>query len=343
MLTYPEAIEIVLATLQPLAAVEVELHDALGRVLAAPVQARWDLPPADNSAMDGYAFAFGQQQAGDRLRVEGFVAAGDWSTATVPAGSAVKIMTGAPLPLGCDTVIPFEEIETDGTDILLGKSPKASQHVRRQGEEFRRDETLLVPGTPLFSGEIGLLAAAGISRVRIHPAPRIALLSTGDELVELGEVPGPGQIVNSNAHLLSARLREEGHQVVTLGIARDISADLQDKIARGLQADLLITTGGVSVGDRDLLQETLGHFGFKLGFWRVAIKPGKPVLFGTVQGTPVFGLPGNPAASAATYELFVRPALRQLSGFRDILPGHLRATLTAAVKGGNKRQRSGAA
>lgn len=339
MLDYAQALRILLDTIRPLAPVESDLADALGRVPAAPVQARWDLPPADNSAMDGYAFAFAGQKAGERLRVSGFLPAGAVSEATLGAGHAIRIMTGAPLPQGCDTVVPIEEVESAGDAIHLRTTPKPGQHVRLRGEEFRTGETLLTLGTAIHSGEIGLLAAAGIERIRIYPAPRVALLSTGDELVELGETPGPGQIVNSNFHLLAARLREEGGVVIPLGIARDRAGELDEKIARGLaEADLIITTGGVSVGDRDLVQETLHRHDFRLGFWKVAIKPGKPVLFGTARGVPVLGLPGNPAASAATFELFGRPALRRLGGHGDPLPPHLRAVLTAPVKGGGKRQ-----
>ncbi len=338
MLTYPEAVRIVLETLRPLPAVEVDLADALGQVLAAPACARWDLPPADNSAMDGYAFRCCGQATGSRLRMAGFLPAGAFRDQPTAEGEAIKIMTGAPLPDGCDTVVPIEDVDIVGDEIVFRLPPEPGQHVRMRGGEFRSGDLLLPAGTPVLSGETGLLAAAGIERVSIHPAPRVALLSTGDELVELGETPGPGQIVNSNFHLLSARLREEGCTLIPLGIARDTAGELDEKITRGLQADLLITTGGVSVGDRDLVQETLKQHDFKLGFWKVAIKPGKPVLFGLAGETPVFGLPGNPAASAATFELFVRPALRRLCGHADPLPARLRATLAQPVSGGGNRQ-----
>jgi len=339
MLSYQDAADVVLRTVRALPPVEVPLAEALGRVLAEPVRARWDLPPADNSAMDGYAFAGGGAGDGSELEVIGFVPAGHRFPGAVPAGRAVKIMTGAQLPAGCDTVVPVEETAEAGGRLRLLRPPQAGQHVRRRGEELRQGEELLPAGTPIQAGEMGLLAAAGCERVRVHPAPRVALLSTGDELVELGEAPGPGQIVNSNFHLLAARLREEGCDVLPLGIARDDAGDLERRIGRGLQADLLLSTGGVSVGDRDHVQETLEGFGFELGFWRVSIKPGKPVLFGSVKGVPVFGLPGNPAAAAATFELFVRPALRRLAGFSDPLQPRLRATLAAGVDGGEKRQR----
>lgn len=339
MLTYQEAVDVVLQAVQPLPPVAMALAEALGLVLAEPAVACWDLPAADNSAMDGYAFAWHGQGEGSRLEVVGFVPAGSCPDQPVPPGKAVKIMTGALLPAGCDTVIPVEEVTAGATHIHLLRAPKSGQHVRRRGEELQGGETLLSAGTPLHAGEMGLLAAAGIERVRVYPAPRVALLSTGDELVELGEIPGPGQIVNSNFHLLAARLQEEGASVVPLGVARDNAYDLSQRIERGLQADMLVSTGGVSVGDRDYVQETLRAFGFQLGFWKVNIKPGKPVLFGTVKGRPVFALPGNPAAAAATFELFVRPALRRLAGFSGPLQPRLRATLTAGIDGGEKRQR----
>lgn len=339
MLSYEEAVEIVVRTVRPLPSVELPLAEALGRVLAGPVSARWDLPPADNSAMDGYAFACSGQREGDELAVAGAAFAGTPFAGAVPPGQAVKIMTGAPLPPGCDTVVPIEEVAAGEGRIRLKRSPRAWQHVRRRGEELRRGDPLFPVGTPLHSGEIGLLAAAGIERLLVYPRPRVALLSTGDELVELGETPAPGQIVNSNFHLIAARLQEEGCTVIPLGIARDRVDDLAQRLGQGLEADLLLTTGGVSVGDRDHVQETLARHGFALGFWQVSIKPGKPVLFGVAQQRPVFGLPGNPAAAASTFELFVRPALRRLAGHRDLLHPRLRVTLATGVEGGEKRQR----
>jgi molybdopterin molybdotransferase len=339
MLSYEEALRIVLRRVKTLPPVTLPLAAAFGKVLAAAAVSRWDLPPADNSAMDGYAFGWAGQSAGAELTLAGFVPAGAPLGNAVAAGEAVKIMTGAPLPAGCDTVVPIEEVEALADRIRLHEAAERGAHVRYRGEEIRRDELLLEAGTALRSGEIGLLAAAGVTEVRVHPAPTVAVLTTGDELVELGAEPGPGQIVNSNLPLLAARLQELGCAVVSLGIAPDSPDALARLIDRGLEADLLLTTGGVSVGDRDLVQEVLLAKGFERGFWKVAIKPGKPVLFGTVAGKPVFGLPGNPAATAATFELFAQPALRLLGGFPDPLPPRLRVTLAEGVKGGVKRQR----
>ncbi|MCM2264780.1 MAG: molybdopterin molybdotransferase MoeA [Desulfuromonadales bacterium] len=338
MLSYEGALAKVLASVMPLPPVEISLDEADGLVLAEAVDARWDMPPADNSAMDGFAFAWRESLSGTELTVIGSAYAGSpWLGSPGPA-QAVRIMTGSPLPTGCDTVVPLEDVIETGQAIRLPDKLKKGQHVRRQGEEFRNRERLLDAGVPLYAGESGLLAAAGFARVRVHPAPRVALLSTGDELVELGQTPGPGQIVNSNRYLLSARLREEGCSVLPLGLCRDEPEVLARHLAAGEQADLILSTGGVSVGDRDYLREALAKRGFETVFWKVAIKPGKPVLFGLLNGRPLFGLPGNPAAAAATFELFVRPALRRLAGFPLAAPLHLRAILGGDVHGDRKRE-----
>jgi len=338
MLNYEDALEMVLQTVQPLPPLELPLSEAVGRVLAEGIRARWDLPPADNSAMDGYAFAFAGQAADASLKLVGHSFAGHPHQGAIAAGETVQITTGAPLPAGTDSVVPLEETTREGSLVRLLRPPRAGQHVRRRGEEFRNGDRLLVAGAGLAAGEIALLAAAGITRVRAYPRPRVAILSTGDELVELGETPGPGQIVNSNLHLLVARLKELGCDPLPLGIARDTPAGLENAIRSGLQADLFLSTGGVSVGEKDHVQASLHRHGFQRRFWKVAIKPGKPVLFGTIGATPVFGLPGNPAATAATFELFVKPALRKLAGAAEARPVTRKARLTAAVRGGGDRQ-----
>ncbi len=338
MLSYEDALNMILRTISPLPAEDVLLAEALGRALADDVTAGWDMPPADNSAMDGFALAADDIALQGELKIAGLSRAGAGFAGKVPPGEAVKIMTGAPLPAGCDTVVPLEDVVEEGGRVGVQKPVRKGDHVRYRGEEFQKGEVLLQPGCNLRAGEIGLLAAAGVAQVSVYRRPRVALLTTGDELVDLGVCPGPGQIVNSNLYLLSARLQEEGCTVLPLAIAADRSGDLRELLVLGLEADLLITTGGVSMGDYDLVKGTLESLGLRLGFWKVAIKPGKPVLFGTVEKTPVFGLPGNPAAAAATFQLFVRPALRRLAGFRDIHAPRCRATLTTTVRGGGSRQ-----
>jgi len=337
MHSYDDALRVILDRLQPLPPIDVPLDAATGFVLAEPVYAGWDLPPADNSAMDGFAFCAAELDANGLIPVCGQSYAGHPFLGQRPPGAAVRIMTGAVVPQGCDSVVPIEDVVEEDGGIRLHHPARPGQHVRQRGEEFTAGTLLLTPGTLLHAGEIGLLAAAGVVRVRIHPKPRVALLSTGDELVHLGQTPQAGQIVNTNLHLLGARLREEGCELLSLGIAQDNRDDLADRIGAGLHCDLLLSTGGVSIGDRDHVQEVLQDYGFELGFWKVAIKPGKPVLFGNIARQAVFGLPGNPAAAAATFELFVRPALRRLAGCAAPLPPKLRVELAEPVKGDKKR------
>lgn len=339
MISYDEAITTILQTVQALPPVTIPIDQALGCVLAEPVASVLDLPPADNSAMDGFAFPFAGLPTDSTLHQVAFVPAGSRYDDTVKAGEAVRIMTGAPLPDGCDTVVPIEDVELDGEKIVLQKQPKQGNHVRYRGEEIRNGEIALEAGAKIHSGSIALLASSGIAQICVHPPVKVAILSTGDELVELGETPTDGRIINSNIHLLAARVREAGCKPLVLGIARDKPGELANKLKEGLkQADLLITTGGVSVGDHDHVQDVLLSLGFDKKFWKVSIKPGKPVLFGTIEGTPVFGLPGNPASSAATFDLFVRPALKKMGGSTSPRPSRIKARLTSTARGGYKRQ-----
>lgn len=308
-------------------------------MLAEPVYARWDLPTADNSAMDGYAFRFEGQNPGDLLPVIGASTAGAPFDGPVPAGKAVKIMTGGVMPPRCDTVVPKEEVEIVAEGIRLAGEVEKGRHVRRRGEEIERGQVLAGRGDLLGPVETACLAAAGITGVTVRPAPRVALFSTGDELVEPGTVPGPGQIVNSNALLLEGLLREEGCEVLPLGIVGDSRSALEERIREGLRADLLLSTGGVSVGDHDYVRDVYESLGAEVVFWKVKIKPGKPVLFGLIEGRPFFGLPGNPASAATTFELFVRPALRRLTGLTKVFHPRLLVTLDRDVKTGEKRQR----
>ncbi len=338
MISYDEAVDLVTSHLTSLPPVNVPLAEAGGKILAENIPAEFDLPPADCSAMDGYAFALSGLASSQGLREVGFVPAGSCYSEPVATGEAVRIMTGAPLPPGCDTVVPMEDVVVKDGLVQVPTPPPLGSNVRYRGEEIKTGATVLATGSQLYSGSIGLLAAAGRDHVSVYPAPRVAILSTGDELVELGEKPDSGKIVNSNALMLAARLREEGFLPELLGIARDNRHDLESRLRRGLACDLLITSGGISVGDHDYVQEMLTQLGFEKIFWKVAIKPGKPVLFGRIGTLPVFGLPGNPAASAATYELLVRPALRILAGYHDPLAPRLRVRLLEAVRGGGQRQ-----
>jgi molybdopterin molybdotransferase len=322
MITLDEALSAIRKRSSPLPAEQVLLADAYGRVLADGIRARRDEPRTDVSMMDGYALR--AADAGAALRVAGEIAAGDapWNR-PVSSGEAARIFTGAPLPAGADCVAMQEHCIRDGATIRVQQPPKEGQHIRRRGEELRSGAEALPPGRVLDASDLALAAACGVDSVRVHRRPRLALLSTGSELVPLGEEPGPGKIVETNSLTLSALAREAGADVQRLGLAPDSVERIAERL-RDAPADILLTTGGASVGDHDHAQEALERLGGKLIFHTVAIRPGKPVLFGTASaGRLVFGLPGNPAAATLGFELFVRFAVRLLSG--DSKPERTRA------------------
>ena len=341
MLSYNEALTTILDNVAPVGSEQLPLYDAIGMVLAEPVTTPWDLPLWDNSAMDGYAVRSADCRGPScRLRVTGYLPAGAMAeTITVAPGCCVKIMTGAPLPRGADAVVPFEESEeTSGEQVTLHGAVTAGQHVRRQGEDIPANETIMQPGTVLRPAELSLLASCGMPMVTVQRRPVAAVLSTGDELVEPGATPGPGQLINSNGIALAAAVREAGGVPRMLGIARDNRPSLLEKLRTGLAADCLITSAGVSAGDRDLVRVILEELGVKFLFWKVAIKPGKPTAFGIFEGKPLFCLPGNPVASQITFEAFVRPALLKMQGHCALLRPTLQATLREPLKGGSRMQ-----
>lgn len=338
MISYDDALQRVIETVSSLQPVEIPLCEAAGLVLSSPAASRWDLPRDDNSAMDGFAIKASAEEIDEGLTIIGASYAGHPFTGDVQEGETVRITTGAVLPRGTDTVVPIEEVEEKNGRVFPATEPKTGQHVRYHGEEVHCGDLLIDSGTTIQAGEIALLASAGVERVRVFPRPRVAVITTGDELLELGQEPGPGQIVNSNLYFLKTRLSECGCTPVCAGIGADDPATLNRLIEQSSDADLIISTGGVSVGDKDHVQATLDKRDFTKVFWRVAIKPGKPTLFGLLEGKPCFGLPGNPAATAATFELFVKPALRKLAGHPGILPEKRRALLKNEVAGNSQRQ-----
>ena len=307
---------------RPLPAERVGLAAALGRFVAGELRARHDLPPFDNSAMDGYALAFSAPLApGDLLPVTGQARAGSPASQPLSPGEAARIFTGAPLPDGADTVLiqeNTEPVEDDGSRIRVTHVPlKRGQHVRSRGSDVRADEPLLPAGQQLGPGEIALLAGQGFASVDVHARPRVAIVATGDELRDVGQGAEPGTVVNTNAYSLAAQVQEAGGIPWVLPPFPD---DLE-AITRGLTdasvgADVVVSAGGVSVGDFDLVGKAFARADVKTHFWKVAMKPGKPVLFGTLRDTPIVGLPGNPVSATVTFELFVRPGLQQMAGSR---------------------------
>ncbi|MBB5022680.1 gephyrin-like molybdotransferase Glp [Desulfurispira natronophila] len=326
--TFTNAINTILNHIKPTAPENIFLDGALGRVLATPVKAPWDIPRWDNSAMDGYAIHAADSSCQCQLQVTGFIAAGETAQdLEVSPGTAVKIMTGAPTPPGCAAVVPVENTREDSGKIIIEKPVPLGSHIRWQSEDIQQQQVVLKQGTILQAPHINLLASLGFAQVSVSMQPRIAILATGDELVELGQTPGESQIINSNSYALAAAVKEAGGVPVMLGTARDCRQSLLEKLHAGQQADMLITSAGISAGDRDLVRQVLDELGLEIHFWKVDIKPGRPTAFGQIRGVPTFCLPGNPVASILTFEAFVRPALRKMTGhqhfFRPVRQGRL--------------------
>ncbi|MDX2091121.1 MAG: molybdopterin molybdotransferase MoeA [Kofleriaceae bacterium] len=307
MLSVADATQAVLGRVPRLAHVTVPLARARGRVLVMDVVAERALPGFDNSAMDGYAARASELPA--TLAIAGVVAAGATRREPVPAGAAVRIYTGAPMPADLDTVVMQEDATVDGERVALPAAP-VGDNVRRKGEDIAIGDVVISAGTRLTAWHLGVLAALGIGEVLVARAPRVALIATGDELVDVHTQPGPGQLVDSSAHALLGLVEEAGGEPHYLGIARDEIANVVERLAAARDYDAVLTTGGVSVGDRDHVRAAVDATGIALELYKVAMKPGKPFSFGTYPtGTPFFGLPGNPVSTVVAFELFVRPAL----------------------------------
>jgi molybdopterin molybdotransferase len=298
----------VVASVRPLAPRTVELVDAGGHVLAADVVATRDLPGFDNSAMDGFAVRAADTPG--TLPVVAMIAAGRLDPPALAPGTAARIMTGAMLPAGADAIVMFEDARAAADHVTVPAAP-TGDHVRRAGEDVAIGERAVAAGTRLGAGELAVLAAQGCVRVKVAPAPRVAVLATGDELVHVDRPPRPGQVVDSSAHMIAAQVAACGGAATYLGIARDDRDALARIVERAFGYDAIVTTGGVSAGDLDHVLAAIGDAGVDLEFWKVAMKPGKPFAFGRAAdgGTPVFALPGNPVSSWVAFELFVRPAL----------------------------------
>lgn len=318
MLTYKQArravIDQVKRKLSPRAAASVSLWDALGYVLAQEITADRDYPPFDRSTRDGYAVCAAEVTVGAKLRYAGEIKAGDTVTSPLTPGTCTQIMTGAAVPAGADAVVMIEHAERSGDHVSFSRSARAGQNVVPRGSEAKSGQTLLTPGARLGYVELALAAQVGQTELRCAAKPRVAILSTGDEVVLVDELPGPFQIRNSNSVSLAAQVRLAGGEPVLLGNAADRVEDLRAKIERGSKEDVLVLSGGVSMGKYDLVETVLKDLGAEFYFDAVAIRPGKPAVFGRCGDAFVFGLPGNPVSTMVTFELFVIPALDLLSG-----------------------------
>ena len=317
-LTVDEALDRILARIAPLDPTEVTLVDALGMVITEDAVADRDVPPFRNSAMDGYAVR-GEDVKGSgvTLRVVGVVAAGSLPDRAVGAGEAMRVMTGAPMPDGADTVVRVEDTDNGAEVVTITTATPKGVAVRQAGEDLRRGEVVLPRGTVLRHAEIGVLASIGRGKVNVVRRPNVAVVSTGDELVEIDVEPGPGQIRDTNRYALVAAVRATGCAAFDIGIARDTADDLRHALGNAAFGDVVVTSGGVSVGDHDHVKPVVNAMG-TLDFWSIALRPGRPLAFGELQTkrgvVPIFGLPGNPVSALLTFELFVRPALLKMAG-----------------------------
>ncbi len=339
MKTVSEAREHILSCIPVMPVVERGIDEALGFVLAERIVAPVSSPPFDNSAMDGYAVRWADIE-GKALPVSLPIAfdvpAGVDPAGAMPGGSGVRIMTGGRVPVGADTVIMREDTEesTDQVSIVSLPGGGGGSNVRKRGTYFEEGGPLLEKGALLDPGAVGLLASVGICRVKVYRRPRVAVVSTGDELVSLGQTPGPSQIVNSSAHMLRGLIAEAGAAPVILPIARDTVEDCRANFDDALaSADMVISIGGVSVGDFDVVREVMQSLGSEMGFWKVKMKPGKPLAFGLIGGRPLLGLPGNPVSSFVSFYQFVLPAIRRARGLSgDGLLERVQARLAAPLR-----------
>lgn len=361
MIPVEAALERILTRISTLGDERVELIRAVRRVLAEDVESDRDIPPWPASSMDGYAVRSADTRAAtaaepSRLAVGGRVAAGTVADRPLASGQTFRIFTGAPLPEGADAVIPQEEVREEAGVLLVPRPAGTGDFVRPAGEDMRAGERVLGRGRLLSAADIGLLATLGRAQVSVVRRPQVGILSTGDELVDLGGRIGPGQIPNSNGYSLMAQVIEAGAVPVSLGVARDRLEEIEEHLRWGLGCDLLISSAGVSVGDHDFVREALGRLGAEQHLWLVDMRPGKPIAFATIPqdrkgAVPVFALPGNPVSAMVTFELFVRPAILRMAGHvglgrptalaRALEPipnagrrrGYLRVTLTPDADG----------
>ena len=334
MIAVDEALARCLALVAPLPAEAVALRHAVGRMMAQPALAGRDQPPFDASAMDGYALR-GDPAAGDQFVVVGAAQAGMGFAGIVQPSQAVRIFTGAPVPQGANRVVLQEDVSLAGDVITISPKADIARHIRPQGQDFKAGEGL----EPRRIGphDLALLAAMNIPQVLVHRRPVVAIIATGDELVMPGEEPGPGQIICSNSFAIAALVEAEGAIARILPIARDTVADLTAVFGLARGADLIVTIGGASVGDHDLVGPVAESLGLERAFWKIAMRPGKPLMAGRVSGTPMLGLPGNPVSSIVCAHLFVLPMVRALQGWPDVAPVEHPAVLGAQVEANGPR------
>ncbi|MGB7573220.1 MAG: gephyrin-like molybdotransferase Glp [Thermodesulfobacteriota bacterium] len=332
-----EALDKILSHVLPLGFEKVSLLDALGRVIGEDIYAKRNIPPLDNSAMDGYALKSedvrkASQNHPVRLVVIEDLPAGFISTKTVEKGKAIRIMTGAPIPKGADAVVPVEVTKKEDGFVLIFNAAGPGENIRVSGEDVKQGDRVISRGNIVRPAEVGMLASVGRSFVSVYQRPLVAILCTGDELVDVDGDLNEVKIISSNSYTIGAQVKDCGAIPLQLGIAKDRKEEIEEKLRQGIRADVLISSAGVSVGDYDFVKDVMKHLGMEMVFWKVAMRPGQPLAFGTMGGKPVFGLPGNPVSSMISFEQFVRPALLKMMGCRHIFRPLVEAVLKEEIK-----------
>jgi len=333
MIPVEKALKTILVNFRPLGLEKINILEARERVIGENIFSPRNIPSADNSAMDGYAVRHADTKSATKdkplkLKIIEDIPAGKIAIKKIKKGEAARIMTGAVIPEGADSVIRQEDTQKDGRTVTIYITAKKGEHIRFAGEDVRKGELVVKKGSVLRPAHIGMLAASGKAFISVYQKPRVAIMSTGDELVDIKTNPGPGKIVNSNSYSLAAQVLECGGISVMLGIAKDRKTDLQNKFKTALDADLIISSGGVSVGDFDFVKNVMGEIGNAMHFWQVAMRPGKPLAFGAIEGIPLFGLPGNPVSAMVSFEQFVRPSLLKMQGHKKIFRQTVKAVCT---------------
>lgn len=336
MVSVEEALKKILDHARPLEPEAVSILQALDKVLAEDIHSDMNIPPLDNSAMDGYAVRAKDIQGASQskpveLTIPGETRAGQLPEKPLGLGEAMAIMTGAPIPPGADAVVIVEDTERADGKVRIFEEARKGDHIRLAGEDIKKGELVLKSGKVLGPAEIGMMAAVGCKSVSTVRSPVVAILATGDEIVDVGEELLPGKIRNSNSYSLAAQVERYGATPQILGIAQDVKGELKAKVEEGLKADVLLTSGGVSMGKYDLVRNILGEVG-QMIFWKVAMRPGKPLAFGVAGNKLLFGLPGNPTSSMVSFEQFVRPALLKMQGRRRLRKREVKAKLAETIK-----------
>jgi molybdopterin molybdotransferase len=337
MITVDEALDKILSHIHPLGFEKVSILDALGRVIAEDIHAQRNIPPLDNSAMDGYALRVEDIQKASpdhpiRLEVIEDLPAGSISKKKLERGKAIRIMTGAPVPKGADTVLPVEETQKENGSVLIFKVVPLGEHIRKSGEDVKKGDRVISKGDTIRPAEVGMLASVGRSFISVYQRPVVAILCTGDELVDVDGDVDEVKIISSNSYTLTAQVKDCGAIPVQLGIAKDRREEIEEKLRQGIRTDVLISSAGISVGDYDFVKDVMKNLGMEMVFWKVAMRPGQPLAFGRIGGKPVFGLPGNPVSSMISFEQFVRPSLLKMMGHHQLFRPVIEAILKEEIK-----------